>query len=406
MVDMRQLAMYRKSRREGYVEQFFDEKEFKDSQEYNAEKMEFGMIHKLFDTALEALLWIMFWYVAIWNWMDGLMSSFGLCSDEPYKNDIMQAYMFTVLVTLIESFLNLPFSLYSTFVLEEKYGFNKTTPGTFVCDEIKKFVILLVVFAVIIPLLLWLVHISGPTLILNLAAASIAIVIILSLLIPTVIIPIFYTFTDLEDGELKTAILEEAKKTDVSVAEIKVIDGSKRSSHSNAFVSGFGSFRKVVLFDTLIAQHPIPEVCAVVNHELGHVVYKHIFQQVGMSSISLIIMFSCFSFTLGNKAIIESFGFGNESNFLYFFLFSKLYLPISTIVNYVSIYFIRRAEYQADAFAVKHGHAQPLKDGLVNLFKRNKGPLVADSLYSALNHTHPTLIERLEAIDKEVKLKQ
>ena len=125
-----------------------------------------------------------------------------------------------------------------------------------------------------------------------------------------------------------------------------------------------------------------------------------------MSSISLIIMFSCFSFTLGNKAIIESFGFGNESNFLYFFLFSKLYLPISTIVNYVSIYFIRRAEYQADAFAVKHGHAQPLKDGLVNLFKRNKGPLVADSLYSALNHTHPTLIERLEAIDREVKLKQ
>ena len=212
------------------MEQFFDEKEFKDSQEYNAEKMEFGMIHKLFDTALEALLWVLFWYVAIWNWMDGMMSSFGLCSDEPYKNDIMQAYMFTVMVTLIESFLNLPFSLYSTFVLEEKYGFNKTTPGTFVCDEIKKFVILLVVFAVIIPLLLWLVHISGPTLILNLAATSIAIVIILSLLIPTVIIPIFYTFTDLEDGELKDAILEEAKKTDVSVAEIKVIDGNVQAN--------------------------------------------------------------------------------------------------------------------------------------------------------------------------------
>lgn len=252
-------------------------------------------------------------------------------------------------------------------------------------------------------MILWLVHVSGPALILNLAAASIAIVIILSLLIPTVIIPMFYTLTDLEDGELRQAVLKEALKTDVKVAEIKVIDGSKRSSHSNAFVTGFWNFRKVVLFDTLIAQHPVEEVCAVVNHELGHVVHKHIIQQVFMSSLSLILLFSCFAFTLGNKSIIESFGFENESNFLYLFLFMKLYMPVSNAVNFVSMHFIRRAEYQADAFAVKHGHAKALKDGLVNLFKRNKGPLVADKWFSALNHSHPTLVERLTAIDRAVK---
>ena len=215
--------------------------------------MQFSIIHTLFDTALEALLWIFFWYVAIWNWMDGIMNTFALCNETPWKNDILQAYLFSVFVTLIEIFLNLPFSLYGTFVIEEKYGFNKTTPGTFICDEIKKFVLILVIYAVIIPLLLWLIAVSGPALILTLASVSVVIVILVSLLIPTVIVPLFYTYTDLEDGELKTAILKEAEKTDVKVAEIKVIDGSKRSSHSNAFVSGFWNFRKVVLFYTLIA---------------------------------------------------------------------------------------------------------------------------------------------------------
>jgi len=114
-------------------------------------------------------------------------------------------------------------------------------------------------------------------------------------------------------------------------------------------------------------------------------------------------MFTCFAFTLGNKGIIESFGFDNQSNFLYLFLFMKLYLPVRFIVDFVMMHAIRRAEYQADAFAVTHNHGQALKDGLVNLFKRNKGPLVADPLYSALNHSHPTLIERLHAIDDTIK---
>jgi len=278
---------------------------------YNAEKMEFSILHKIFDTAIEVLLWIFFWYVAIWNWMDGLMNTFALCADQPYISDIIQAWMFSIMLTLIESLLNIPFSIYHNFVIEEKYGFNKMTPGTFICDEIKKFVIVMVLYAAIIPLLLWIIHVSGPALVLTLAACSIGLIVILSLLVPTVIVPLFFTYSDLEEGELRDAVLNEARKTDVSVAEVKVIDGSKRSSHSNAFVSGFWSFRKVVLFDTLIAQHPVEEVCAVVNHELGHVVHKHVLQQVFMSSVSLTIMFLCFSFILHNKGIINSFGFEN-----------------------------------------------------------------------------------------------
>ena len=368
--------------------------------------MEFTIIHKLFDAGIEVLLWVFLWYVAIWNWMDQTQANLGLCGDEPYKNDMIQAYLFVVIVQLIESFLNLPFTIYSHFVIEEKYGFNKMTPATFVADEIKKFVIALVLMAVIIPLLLWIIHVSGPTLILNLAIVSVGIVLIVSLLIPTVIVPLFFTMDNLEEGELSTAIYAEAAKAEVSVAEVKVIDGSKRSSHSNAFVSGFWNFRKVVLFDTLIAQHPIPEVCAVISHELGHVHHQHILQQVALTSVSLIIMFTCFSFVLANKGVIESFGFENNSNFLYLFLFTKLYMPISFVLQFASQYLIRRAEYQADAFATKHNHGKNLKSALINLFKRNKSPLVADPVYSALNHSHPTLVERLHAIDECMKNSQ
>lgn len=136
------------------------------------------------------------------------------------------------------------------------------------------------------------------------------------------------------------------------------------------------------------------------NHELGHVVHKHVFVGILMTAVSFIIMFTCFAFALDNKGIIEAFGFSNVSNFLYLFLFTKLYMPLQFINNAIGMQVIRKNEYQADEFAVKHNHGNALKKGLVNLFKRNKGPLVADPLYSRFNHSHPTMIERLQAIDK------
>ena len=225
--------------------------------------------------------------------------------------------------------------------------------------------LILILYAIIIPVMLYIIQHSGDALVPVLSGVSVAFILIINLLVPTVIVPLFFTYENLEEGELKEAILAEAAKTDVKVSEIKVIDGSKRSSHSNAFVSGFWNFRKVVLFDTLIAQHPVEEVCAVVNHELGHVVHNHILWNVALSATSLLIMFSCFAFTLGNRGIIHSFGFDNASNFLYLFLFTKLYVPISFCTDFVAMYMIRRAEYQADAFAVKHKHGKSLKNALV-----------------------------------------
>lgn len=158
-------------------------------------------------------------------------------------------------------------------------------------------------------------------------------------------------------------------------------------------------FRKVVLFDTLLSQHPKEEIVAVINHELGHVAHSHMFKSLIMSTLQLIVMFTFFGLTLGNKGVLESFGFEHTSNFMYLFIFSHLYIPVDFLTKFLSMWVIRRAEYQADAFAVSHNHGKALKSALVNLYKRNKGPLVADPLYSSLNHSHPTLVERLQAID-------
>lgn len=252
LIDLRQLNRYQDSRPDARISRIFERKEFEDSQKYNQEKHKFKMIHELVDTIVDLLLWVGFWYVAIWDWMNQLMSENGLCSETKWVEDATQAYLFVIITYIIQQLINLPFSIYHTFVIEESYGFNKMTPGLFLKDEIKKFFITAILAAIIIPVLLYIIANSGPALVPVLAGVSVGFVIFINLLVPTVILPLFFTMKDLDEGELRDAIFAEAERTNIPVSQIKVIDGSQRSSHSNAFVAGFGSFRKVVLFDTLI----------------------------------------------------------------------------------------------------------------------------------------------------------
>jgi len=322
-----------------------------------------------------------------------------------YTNDIIQTTVFLVVLLLLGQILDLPWKIYSTYVIEEKYGFNKTTPGTFVKDEVKTYFLSMILSAAAISVLLYIIEKAGNYMVLSLAGASIGLVVLINLLVPTVILPLFFTLSELDEGDLKTAIFKEAEKTEIPVSQIKVIDGSQRSSHSNAFVTGFGAFRKVVLFDTLIEQHTPEQILAIVNHELGHVAHYHILKSVAATSIQLIVMFFVFQQCLENSDILLSFGFTQKSNFIILFLFQALYMPVGFFTKFLTMYMSRKAEYEADAFAVKYQHGTHLKSGLIDLFKRNKGALSADPLYSAYNHSHPTLIERLLAVDSLEKKK-
>ena len=315
---------------------------------------------------------------------------------------MLQAYLFIIVLTLFNLVIDVPFALYRTFVIEEKWGYNKTTKGTFACDRLKGLLITCVLAGLFMPLILWIIHVAGSALIPCLMGFSIFVILFVNLLVPVVILPMFFTFTDLDEGELRTAIFAESEKTAIPVSQIKVIDGSKRSSHSNAFVTGFGSFRKVVLFDTLMNTHSKDEILAIVNHELGHVAHMHVLKFAAISIVKLTIIFSLFSLVLNNPEILLSFGVNHTSAFMALLLFTTILDPFNFPLQFGEMYIIRKAEYEADAYACTYNHAEGLKSGLIILFKHNKGHLIVDPLWSALNNSHPTLIERLQAIDKQI----
>ena len=225
-IDLKQLGQYKKRENDSYLTNFFEQKEFEDSQKYNAEKKRFSIFYKIIDTAIDLALWLFFFYVAIWNWMDSLMATFGLCSDTAWIGDFIQSYMFLIFMTLLHQLINLPFSIYDTFVIEEKYGFNKMTVGTFTNDQIKTFLLTIILGALVLPVLLWVIAESGNALVPVLAAVSVVFLIIISLLVPTLILPCFFKFSELQDNDLKTAIYRESERTEVPVTAIKVIDGA------------------------------------------------------------------------------------------------------------------------------------------------------------------------------------
>ena len=299
--------------------------------------------------------------------------------------------------------VSLPFEIYFTFVIEEKWGFNKTTASTFVVDKIKGFALMTILTSIFLSAILYTIESCGDNLLFYLSVLTISIIVLLQILVPLVIIPCFYTYSDLEEGKLRTDIFNESEKTKIPVSQIKVIDGSKRSSHSNAFVSGFGPFRKVVIFDTLLEQQTPEEILAVVNHELGHVAHFHIIWNIIASSMQIVFMFSLFTLCVDNKDMLRSFGFDHHTGFLYLFVFQTLYSPFQIFVQFIVMHFTRSCEYQADRFAVTYGHGENLKKALLQLFKKNKGALIVDSFYSMLNNSHPTLMERLKAIDAQLK---
>ena len=186
----------------------------------------FGMIHECIDSLIDLWFIYSFAYAKWWRQLDTLQSNYGLCQDSVLRQDMLHSVLFVVSLIFISTLTNLPFKVYSTFVIEEKWGFNKTTRRTFICDLIKSFLISLVFTVILVPLMLWVVDAAGDKLVVSLVVFTFIVIVVVNLLVPTVILPLFYKFTDLEDGQLKTDIFKEAEKTKIPVSQIKVIDGS------------------------------------------------------------------------------------------------------------------------------------------------------------------------------------
>jgi len=300
---------------------------------------------------------------------------------------------------IAKSILSLPFSIYSTFVIEEKFGFNKTTPKTFVLDLIKGVALgALLGIPLLAGILAFFIY-TGDWAWLYAWVAVTLFTLLMQYIAPTWIMPLFNKFTPLEEGELKSEIEKYTQKVDFSLKGLFVIDGSKRSSKSNAFFTGFGKNKRVALYDTLIENHTVPELVAVLAHEIGHYKKKHIIKGMVISITHSAILFFLLSVFLKEQALFNAFYMENMSVYAGLIFFGMLYAPIEMLLSIFMQMSSRKHEYEADAYAVETtGNKQDMVSTLKKLSRDNLSNLTPHPWYVFLNYSHPPVLERIKAI--------
>lgn len=325
------------------------------------------------------------------------------------------AYLFVILFAVLAgiplSLIEIPFDLYGEFVIEKKFGFSKMTLGLWLRDNL----VSLVVSAVIaVPLLLILVALVSHTTLwwLLLGAVYVAFSLGLSVIYPLVIAPLFNKFTPLEDGELKTRVTSYLEKSGFKAQGVFVMDASKRSGHSNAYFTGFGKSKRVVLYDTLIEQLSVDELGAVLAHELGHYKHHHIAKRLFITIPIIFVALFVVSLLVALPELYAGFGFaafaenmsGLQTAPIYFvgaFLLGEIFENFSVFAGAVANKFSRRDEYQADDYAKKLcGTGEPLITSLIKLNKENKSEVMPARIVSAFYYSHPTLAERIEKLEE------
>lgn len=383
-VNVRHVAEDLPSEFEGY----YDAEKYRISQSYLREGTKFGIV---VDT-LETLATLIFVLIGGFNFVDRIARGFGLAS-------IPTGLVFAGILMLAFKILNLPFSAYNTFVIEERYGFNKTTLKTFVLDIVKSLMLTVLIGGIMFTVILWLFEKTGSLAWIYCWAASTAFQVFLIFIAPTVIMPLFNKFVPLEDGEPRTAIEDYAKLQKFKMKGVFKMDGSRRSSKTNAFFTGFGRSRRIVLFDTLIEKHSAAELVSIVGHEMGHYKKKHIPLAIARSVTRAGLMFFLLSFFIENRRLFDAFRMETMSIYASLFFFGFLYVPVTMAASIIENAISRKQEYAADSFAVETcGNSEAMVTGLKKLSVDNLSNLTPHPLKVFLSYSHPPVLERIKAI--------
>jgi len=370
----------------------YDADQYARSQEYTRVTTRFSLIHN----TVSLILTLVFIFAGGFNLIDLAARSFGLSS-------IPTGLIFTGLLALLSTALNLPFSVYSTFVIEQRFGFNTTTVATFILDGLKALLLATVLGGPLLAAILWFFETSGQMAWLYCWVASVAFILVAQFLAPVVIMPLFNKFVPLAEGELKEAITRYAAAQQFALQGIYTMDGSKRSTRANAFFTGFGRFRRIVFFDTLMDKLAPAEIVAVLAHEMGHYKLKHIPVMMALSILQMGLLFFILSLFLGNQGLFAAFGMEHLSVYASLVFFGFLYAPISTLLAIGFHAFSRRNEYQADRFAAQTGaDGAALISGLKKLSVSNLSNLTPHPLHVFLNYSHPPILARIEALRRLV----
>ncbi len=366
----------------------YDEETYAKSQEYTKTQTRFGFITGGFD--LVVLLG--FWFSGGFNWLDEIVRAWGF-------GELVTGLLYIAVLMVGKSVISLPFSIYSTFVIEERFGFNKTTPKTFVSDLVKGLGLGLLIGMPLLAGILAFFMYTGDLAWLYAWIAITLFSLVMQYVAPTWIMPLFNKFTPLEDGELRTAIEEYTDKVDFPLQGLFVIDGSKRSSKSNAFFTGFGKNKRIALYDTLIENHTIDELVAVLAHEIGHYKKKHIIKGMITSVVQTGAMLFVLSIFLQAEGLFDAFYMDEMSVYAGLIFFGMLYAPIDMILSIFMQISSRKHEYEADEFAATTtGKPEDMIATLKKLSKDNLSNLTPHPFYVFLNYSHPPALQRIKAI--------
>jgi STE24 endopeptidase len=363
----------------------YDEAEYARQQAYSRENSRFGVVSNIVNTTLLLCLFALGGFA----WMD-------CYARELSTHPVLIALLFFFMFYVLDWLVGLPFSVYDTFHIEAKYGFNRSTPRLFVMDTIKGFFVSLLIYGVLMGLVVWIYGLIPDYFWLVAWAIVSVLTLILQFLYSDVIVPLFNKQTPLAEGELRTAIESFAQKVGFKLQNIYVIDGSKRSSKANAYFTGFGSRKRIVLYDTLMEQLTTDEIVAVLAHEIGHYKHRHILKDMSSALILNLIMFYLFSLVIDSKDIAAAAGCDVPSFHINMTVFMLLFTPIQIIISLISNILSRKHEWEADEFACQHCLGKYLSSALKKMSAQSLSNLTPHPVVVYTQYSHPTLLQRVE----------
>ena len=371
------------------LEWIYDAKKYAKSQSYEKEKYKFGLISAIPSFFVVFLILVFGGF----GWLDGIVRTM-------VSWEMLTTLVFFGILFVLQTLISLPFSYYSTFVIEEKYGFNKMTKKIFVLDTLKSILLSLVIGWALIYLIVWIYNFTGTNFWLYAWGLMTCISIFFMMFYSSLIVPIFNKQTPLEDGRLKKAIEKFAEKVWFKLDNIYVIDGSKRSTKANAYFSGFGPKKRIVLYDTLINDLKTKELVAVLAHEIGHYKRKHTLQMLAFSIIQTGFMLWVLSLALGMGEFSFALGAEKPSFHMWIIAFGIVFTPISIILGLLGNIMSRKNEYEADAYAREYNDSKALASALKKLSINNLSNLKPHPVYEFFYYSHPTVLKRLGALLK------
>ncbi|WP_457572374.1 M48 family metallopeptidase [Desulfovulcanus sp.] len=365
----------------------FDQNLYAKSQEYTKATTKLELIESFYFLTITIFLILS----GTFNKLDLLVRSFGL-------SESLRGLLFFGLIFIFADFLSLPFELYKIFGLEEKFGFNKTTPSLFILDKIKGYILTAILGTVLVwPILIFFQKFTNWAW-LFCWLTTICLMLTIQYLAPTLILPLFNKFTPIQDEELKEKIFTLAQKCGFNLKGIYIMDGSKRSTKANAFFTGFGKNKRIALFDTLLSNHSHEEILAILAHEIGHFKNKHIHKNLVLFFLQTGLTFLILNLFIRNEQLTQAIGFSQHSTYAAIFSFALIYPPISIILGLLTNCISRTQEFQADDFAAQNTSPKDLIIALKKLSKSNLSNLTPHPLYVFFNYTHPPVLQRIRKL--------